>query len=138
MQRDNRHYSCRDLKPHNLLLDRAWKVKLCDFGLAGNCKGGVGTPAYMAPELLTGDLFTDKVDVYAFGVVLNEILCRRPPFFGIEPQRISELVKRGDRPDISPSIPEELKQLIKACWDQDAACRPDFKWIQKRLSELQL
>ena len=92
----------------------------------------------MAPELLTGDLFTDKVDVYAFGVVLNEILCRRQPFFGIDPQRISELVKRGDRPDMSPSIPEEVKQLIKACWAPDAACRPDFKHVQAQLSEIQL
>ena len=129
---------CRDLKPHNLLLDRAWKVKLCDFGLAGSCKGGIGTPAYMAPELLTGDLFTDKVDVYAFGVVLNEMLCRRQPFLGLEPQRISELVQRGDRPDIVSSIPEDIKRLIKACWDQDAARRPEFKQIQAQLMRLQL
>jgi serine/threonine protein kinase len=128
---------CRDLKPHNLLLDRAWKVKLCDFGLAGSCKGGIGTPAYMAPELLTGDLFTDKVDVYSFGVVLNEMLCRRQPFFGLESQRISALVQRGDRPDMSPSIPEEIKKLIRECWDQNANCRPDFKRIRSQLLELQ-
>lgn len=129
--------SCRDLKPHNLLLDRAWKVKLCDFGLAGSCQAGVGTPAYMAPELFTGDLFTDKVDVYAFGVVLNEMLCRRAPFFGIEPKRISELVQRGDRPDIAPSIPDDVKKLIQACWAPDASLRPDFKRMQTQLSELQ-
>lgn len=128
---------CRDLKPHNLLLDRAWKVKLCDFGLASSRKEGVGTPAYMAPELLSGGYFTDKVDVYAFGILLNEMLCRRPPFSGIETQRVSTLVQRGDRPDIAMSIPAELKSLIQTCWNAEASSRPDFKCIQAQLEGIQ-
>jgi serine/threonine protein kinase len=91
----------------------------------------------MAPELLSGGYFTDKVDVYAFGILLNEMFCRRPPFSGVEPQRVANLVQRGDRPEIAPSIPADLKALIQACWGADAALRPDFRSIQAQLEALQ-
>jgi len=76
----------RDIKPGNLLIDRAWKVKLADFGLAFSerAKQGAGTPQYMAPELLNGDEFGHKVDVYALGMVLYEILTRTVPFDGLD------------------------------------------------------
>ena len=54
----------RDIKPHNFLLDRAWKVKVCDFGLASCPKPEAGTPQYMAPELFDRSRpYTEKVDV---------------------------------------------------------------------------
>ena len=53
----------RDIKPANFLVDRAWKVKVCDFGLASNSKAqaGAGTPQYMAPELWENKHYNEKV-----------------------------------------------------------------------------
>jgi serine/threonine-protein kinase CTR1 len=53
----------RDIKPANFLVDRAWRVKICDFGLAANSKKqrGAGTPSYMAPELFGTGPYNEKV-----------------------------------------------------------------------------
>jgi len=80
----------RDLKSLNLLVTEDFTVKVADFGLAkvksiakSVMTGSIhvmGTLAYMAPELLMGKPFNEKVDVYAFGIVLWEILTRENPF----------------------------------------------------------
>lgn len=130
---------CRDLKPQNVLLDRAWKVKLCDFGLAGFAKVDAGTPAYMAPELLAAEgMYTDKVDVYAFGVLFNEILSRRPPFAGVDGSRAVVLAQGGQRPEIPLSVPADVKALIQSCWHDNPSERPSFKDIHARLLTIPL
>jgi len=65
----------RDLKSHNLMLAADGSLKLCDFGLVHHPDPGAGTPQYMAPELLAGGKagFSDRVDVYAFGIMLWEV-----------------------------------------------------------------
>lgn len=129
----------RDLKPQNVLLDRAWKVKLCDFGLAGFAKVDAGTPAYMAPELLAAEgMYTDKVDVYAFGVLFNEILSRRPPFAGVDGSRAVVLAQGGQRPEIPLSVPADVKALIQSCWHDNPSERPSFKDIHARLLTIPL
>jgi len=87
----------RDIKPPNFLVDRAWRVKLCDFGLAANsaAQRGAGTPAYMAPELHAGGSYNEKVDVYAFGVMCWELMARQMPFDGVSPADIRSRVMDG-------------------------------------------
>lgn len=76
----------RDLKPANVMLDGRGRVKLTDFGLAGLAAGidsrdvGVGTPAYMSPEQLSGREVTERSDIYALGLVLYEMFTGKPPF----------------------------------------------------------
>jgi serine/threonine protein kinase len=129
---------CRDIKPSNILLDRAWKVKVCDFGLATSQKSGAGTPNYMAPELLQEASYTDKVDVYAFGVLLNELLARTSPFAGLDPARVTDLVVSGQRPDLASKAPAALLDIVAACWHADPNQRPDFKQAQELLAAVQL
>ena len=65
-----------DLKSSNVLIDPNWTVKLCDFGLSRikeklNKKcGRVGTPHWMAPEILRGEEYVETSDVYSFGMIL--------------------------------------------------------------------
>jgi serine/threonine protein kinase len=91
----------------------------------------------MAPELLQSRPFTSKADVYAFGVVFNEMLARRPPFAGLCPERISELVVNGKRPDVPSTIPVPLMQTIVKCWAQEPQDRPDFAELWQLLHNVQ-
>ena len=84
----------RDLKPHNVFLRDGDRPVLVDFGLATRSLGAVGrevlevaheivgTPAYMAPEQIRGDLVDSRADLYAIGCVLHELLTSVPPFGG--------------------------------------------------------
>lgn len=82
----------RDVKPSNILLDTNNKAYLSDFGVAKNKQGEsltlsgelVGTPSYMAPEQIDNDptAMDRRVDVYALGAILYEVLCGVPPFTG--------------------------------------------------------
>eukprot|EP01066_Platyproteum_vivax_P015984 Platyproteum_vivax@DN6982_c0_g1_i1.p1 len=74
----------RDLKPENILLDNQGYIKLIDFGCAKKLVGRsytlVGTPHYMAPEVILGKGYTLSADVWAFGVCLFEFMCGPLPF----------------------------------------------------------
>ena len=114
----------RDLKPANLLIDRLQRVKICDFGLARFMENrkrkvrvtmGIGTAAYMAPELLNTDRDEDqlldgvKLDVYAFGIVLWGLLNRRKPYAGMKEGTIVDSVLKGHRPHL-PFTESELEK----------------------------
>lgn len=82
----------RDLKSMNVLITQAWQAKVADFGLTivrrksdlyedeGGHFGIQGTPQWMAPEVMEGNRYNGKVDVYSFGIVLTEIITRKMPF----------------------------------------------------------
>ena len=73
------------------------RCKLCDFGLAASEVSGQGTPCYMAPELLRNMNFDEKVDVFAFAVLLWEMFTRKRPFNGYAPMEIRRMVIAGER-----------------------------------------
>ncbi|CAA2955045.1 serine threonine- kinase HT1 [Olea europaea subsp. europaea] len=81
----------RDLKSNNLLLNDEMRVKVADFGtscLETQCreaKGNMGTYRWMAPEMIKEKLYTRKVDVYSFGIVLWELTTALLPFQGMTP-----------------------------------------------------
>ena len=87
----------RDLKSQNVLLDDSMRCKLCDFGLAASEVSGQGTPCYMAPELLRNMKFDEKVDVFAFAVLLWEMFTRKRPYNGYAPVEIRRAVISGER-----------------------------------------
>merc|ERR1711972_271807 len=75
----------RDLKPQNVMIDHQGYIKVIDFGTAKQLNGGqtftaIGTPFYIAPELLQGHGYSTEPDIWSFGVVLYELLCDQYPF----------------------------------------------------------
>lgn len=130
----------RDLKSLNILLDTNGFAKVCDFGLSRFASAdnmvytqNIGTPHWMAPEILGGaSNYNEKVDVYAYAIVLWEMLCKKIPYAGLEPQQvIGQVLLNNIRPAIPKNTPEGIQQLIKMCWDRDPDKRPSFSDILK-------
>ncbi|PRP83919.1 hypothetical protein PROFUN_08856 [Planoprotostelium fungivorum] len=126
----------RDLKSMNLLIDKALKVKICDFGLSCvKLKGQelieqVGSPLWMSPELLLGQPYDEKVDTYSFGIVMWEIVARKIPYQGMSlPELISAVGKQGKRPSVPAESPSVLSTLIRKCWSHKIISRPDLATI---------
>jgi serine/threonine-protein kinase len=111
----------RDLKPANVMLDSHGDARITDFGLAlmddAEQKHVVGTPAYMAPELLEGAPATIQSDLYALGLVMYEIFTGRRPYGG----RSSEITTPSDViRDMEPAV----ERIILRCLSRDPAQRP--------------
>ncbi len=132
----------RDLKPGNLLLTSAGRIKIVDFGLASSLSetrsrisvrlGVSGTPPYMSPQQLMGQQPTHLDDLYSLGATLYELLTGTPPFFrgDIVAQVLHEppapLATRRAELGIknhSP-IPPAWERAIAACLSKDPAARP--------------
>ena len=123
----------RDLKPANIMIDGRGQILITDFGLAGlaDQMRGVevrnGTPAYMAPEQLTGREVSAKSDIYALGLVLYEIFTGKPPF---QAQTMAEMVRlREHAKPASPSsvvhdIDPTVERIILKCLEADPRNRP--------------
>lgn len=129
----------RDLKSLNVLLDKTQHVKICDFGFSRFAEqttlmtSNIGTPHWMAPEVLRrGSRYTSKVDVFAYGVVLWELLTSETPYEGYNPQQIiSEVLNFDARPNLPDTGNMQIRDLIVRCWDREPDVRPSFSDIVK-------
>ncbi|KAI3819020.1 hypothetical protein L1987_12842 [Smallanthus sonchifolius] len=124
----------RDIKPDNVLFDSRGKLKLADFGSAewfamnerGTMIGVVGTPYYVAPEILSGREYNEKVDVWSAGVILYIMLAGAPPFYGETPAETFEAVLRGNLRfpmKIFRSVSPEAKDLLRKMLCKDVSRR---------------
>eukprot|EP00727_Mastigamoeba_balamuthi_P005875 m51a1_g1907 putative protein kinase domain containing protein (956) ;mRNA; r:793753-796930 len=139
----------RDLKPANVLvasLNPRTKAncKLIDFGCARTVANaseifdytvGVGTLAYMAPELLAPEPYNKMVDVFAYGVTLWEIVTRQEPWKDVVCWSIPCLTLGGHRLPLPQDLIGDLGPVIQACWCQYPANRPEFREVSRVLAE---
>ena len=121
----------RDIKPGNLLVSPGGRVKITDFGIA-NAAGSapitragtlIGTPAYLAPERLSGPSATPASDLYSLGIVAWECLTGTPPYAGLE---IEVALAHRDLPlpPLPEGVPAEVAAMIAELAAKDPAARP--------------
>lgn len=121
----NQGFAHRDLKPENLLLDEDQHLKLIDFGLCAKPKGGMashletccGSPAYAAPELISGKNYLgSEADIWSMGVLLYALLCGYLPFDDDNIALLYKKIQSGmyEKPEwLSESSIEMLDQLLQ-------------------------
>lgn len=127
----------RDLKSLNILLDENNLPKIGDFGLsrfqndeASQMTADVGTSHWMAPELFETTKYTNKIDVYAFGMLMWEMYNEAAPFHGMNSVQIAfQVSKENYRPPWPDDTPSNFKAFVAKCWDQNPNNRPTFKQI---------
>ena len=121
----------RDLKPANILLkDKI--IKIADFGFAKKATSNpketvnVGSPLYMSPEALQGNIYTAKNDIWSVGVILYEILHGKAPWAcSNERQLIEEINKNSIY--LLKNLSEDLKDFIRKCLTPDEKKRISLK-----------
>lgn len=170
------HYVHRDIKSSNILLDGSFREKISDFGLSklvgktydeeATTTKVVGTFGYLAPEYLSNGLASSKSDVYAFGVVLFEIISGKEAIVQTEGTTMKNTERRSlayimlaalrNIPDsismsnmkdyIDPNMLDlyphdcvfKMGMLAKQCIDEDPIVRPDMKQVVINLSQILL
>ena len=126
----------RDLKPNNIMIDKAGEARIMDFGIARLLKAKgitgagimIGTPEYMSPEQVEGKEVDQRSDIYSLGVILYEMVTGRVPFEGDTPFTIG-MKHKGDTPQDpkkwNAQIPDDLNALILKCLakEKDRRCQ---------------
>jgi serine/threonine protein kinase/Tfp pilus assembly protein PilF len=135
----------RDLKPQNIMIDKAGNAHIMDFGIArslsaqGITEAGViiGTPDYMSPEQIDGEEVDQRSDLYSLGVILYEMITGQVPFkadsaFAIGMKHKSEIPQAPQT--VNPQIPDALDRLIMKCMEKERGQR--YQTAEEILTEL--
>ena len=141
----------RDMKTANVLVGRSGVCKIADFGLAhiksrkastGGFYGDVGTPCYMAPEVLENARYNMSCDVFSFGMVLCELCVGHYPFANVPGYKkmktcdFEKLITDAVRPKIPDYVDASVRKLIESCWAHNAKERPSMSSVMKSLQEI--
>jgi len=131
----------RDLAARNVLVAENGDAKVCDFGLAReeiyNQEGGKFPIKWTAPEALRHSKFSNKSDMWSFGILLWEIYSfGRVPYPRIPLADVVKHVEKGYRMEKPEGCPQEIHDLMRQAWDLNAERRPTFHQVKHQLGQL--
>jgi len=125
----------RDIKAANILLAKSGQVKLADFGATAQltdtmtkCKTFVGSPYWMAPEIMTESKYDGKADIWSLGITCIEMTTGKPPNWKLPPLRVINVIPAAPPPTLEKGkFSDEFNDFVNKCLVKDPNQRPTIK-----------